>query len=343
MGDTTAYTSLKNAIDCPDGGSGKHYVDLGSEVLPHSGPVTIELWCTLLKATKWSKALVIGNSNNDSIVLTFNKSSATGPMAFCVAGNGGDGDNKEFGTCPVGTECYVAVTMTPTDSGTTIVARLWNPTTRSLIGTMTYNTSWTINKLGQNNARLSTATFWGDADPHAAYNEFRVWNASFSEAQQRINMTLGPDKLPDLADASPSMLDVASGAVVDLVGGTVEQYGVKGTGKVQNGTLVVSGVLSPGGDGTMGTLKLDAGVKVKGTIRLDVGDVIECAGETDLTEATVIVADPENLRGQYTFLTSAGNGVKGPVTNSRLEGGRVVKVSPGRATIAYDNITIFIR
>ena len=127
------------------------------------------------------------------------------------------------------------------------------------------------------------------------------------------------------------------------MGGTLEQYGLKGAGKVQNGTLVVTGVISPGGDDAVGTLKLDAGVKVKGVIRLNVGDRIECAGEADLTEATVEVLDVENIRGSYQFLTSADGGVRGPVKNARLGGGFAVKVSPGSAVIGTDGTVFFVR
>jgi len=344
VGDGSKFVSANNAVDCAAGGNNKNYINLGTEVLPRTGPVTIEMWCTLLEPKNWCKALVIGNNGEDSIVFTFNKSSATGPTAFRIANDGQGNDNREgTGMCPVGEECYITITMTPSASGTDVAARLWNAASRALIGTMAYTTSWTPARLGQNYARLNSATFWGDPDPHAVYNEFRVWNVSLSEEQQRVNVSLGPDIVPDISSASPSMLDVADGAVVDLVGDTVEQYGVKGAGKVQNGTLVVTGVLSPGGDGVVGTLKLDAGVKVKGTILLDVGDLIECAGEADLTEATVMVADTQNLRSSYTFLTSADGGVKGPVKEELVGKGRMVGVTPTRATIRAENITIFVR
>jgi hypothetical protein len=82
---------------------------------------------------------------------------------------------------------------------------------------------------------------------------------------------------------------------------------------------------------------------VKGTILLDVGDLIECAGEADLTEATVMVADTQNLRSSYTFLTSAEGGVKGPVKEELVGKGRMVGVTPTRATIRAESITIFVR
>ena len=345
VGDTTKFVAANNAVDCPAGGSSVRYIDLGGNVLPTSGPATIEVWCTLVERKKWSKVFVIGDSADNRMVFTFNTGSDTGESSFGIAGAGADGANKPgTGMVPVNEESYMTVTITPKAAGGSIVvARLWNAATKTLLGTVTYDTAWMLANLGQGRARLNSATFWGDADPHAVYNEFRVWKAALSEEQQRINLALGPDRVPDIADASPSMLDVASGAVVDLVGGTVEQYGVKGTGKVQNGTLVVTGVLSPGGDGVVGTLTLDAGVKVKGTIRLDVGDMVECAGEADLTEATVELADPENLRSAYTFLTSETDGVTGPVKAADVGKGRVVSVTGRRASIHADGILIFVR
>ena len=76
---------------------------------------------------------------------------------------------------------------------------------------------------------------------------------------------------------------------------------------------------------------------------IDVGDLIECAGEADLTEATVMVADTQNLRSSYTFLTSADGGVKGPVKEELVGKGRMVGVTPNRATIRAESITIFVR
>ena len=66
-------------------------------------------------------------------------------------------------------------------------------------------------------------------------------------------------------------MQIADGATLDL-GGTVQTLsGIDGSGTVSNGTLAVTGDLWPGGDGTLGTLKLvDGSVSGSATLHVDV-------------------------------------------------------------------------
>ena len=203
--------------------------------------------------------------------------------------------------------------------------------------------------LVQNVARLNTATgFWTDVDENASYDELRIWNAALSENQQRINVQLGADRLPQLVPGAliggeATELEVAPGAVVDLQGGEVTQYAVTGEGTVRNGTLVVDGRLTPGGDGEVGELTLEADARVTGVIRLDVGDHLACAGAFDLSAATIEVVNPKALTGAWTFATSSVGGVTGkPASNLKGSGYRL-SISAGAAKIIPEGLVLFLR
>lgn len=326
------------------------YIDLGANILPQTGPVTIELWSTLYDRQAWEKAFVIGGSKDDVILFTYTTEKADGPSSFNIDGNGAHSGNAQgTGLYDLGVEYYLCVSLVPRAiGGTDAVARLWDTRTQQPVGVVRYSSTWTPARLKQAFARLNDSIFWNDPNPSASYNEFRIWNAGLSEDQQRVNVQLGPDALPALveaqAEAVTPRVTLAAGTTLDLVGETVAVKGLAGAGSVRNGTLVVQGMLAPGGDGTVGTLTLAADAKVAGTIRLDVGDTIVCEGAIDLTQARIEIADTSKLKGLYEFLTAPAGGIKGPVKGDNLAGtGKSLTVKAESAYIVAAPIALFFR
>ncbi len=347
-----ATSQLPGQLSCAGGGKGASYIELGSNVLPTTGPVTIELWGTVRTLSQWSKQLVIGNNSGNFIVTTYSTSKANGPTSFGFCANGNNSGNVEgAGTLPLNVPCCTMVTFTPKEGGGMHAEmRVWNSVTGEKVGGIaTFDTTQTLANLVQNVARLNTATgFWGDVDENASYDELRIWNAALSENQQRINVQLGADRLPRLVPGAliggeATELEVASGAVVDLQGGEVTQYAVTGEGTVRNGTLVVDGRLTPGGDGVVGELTLEADARVTGVIRLDIGDHLDCAGALDLSTATIEVVNPKSLTGAWTFATSSTGGVIGkPASNLKGSGYRL-SISAGTAKIIPEGLVLYLR
>ena len=332
-------------------GGNTEYIDLGSDILPKTGPVTIELWSTLNSYRQaWEKAFVIGGGTEDAILFTYTSEKRDGPSSFNINGNGAHSGNAQgTGLYDLGVEYYLCVSLVPrANGGTDAVARLWDTRTQQPVGVVRYSSTWTPGKLTQTYARLNDSIFWNDPNPNASYNEFRIWNAGLSEAQQRVNVQLGPDALPSLveaqAEAVTPRVTLAAGTTLDLVGETVAVKGLAGVGTVRNGTLEVQGTLAPGGDGTVGTLTLAADTKVVGTIRLDVGDTIVCEGAIDLTQARIEIADKSNLKGLYEFLAAPAGGIKGPVKGDNLAGtGKSLTVKAESAYIVAAPIALFFR
>jgi len=115
------------------------------------------------------------------------------------------------------------------------------------------------------------------------------------------------------------------GAVLDLGGGVQTLAGLSGSGVVSNGTLSVTGEITPGG-GTVGTLTVANGnVLGSGTLRIDVAGNGDCdrlvvVGDIDLSNLNLAITNPDALDRSKTYiiLTCAGtrtgtfNAVTGP-------------------------------
>ncbi len=106
----------------------------------------------------------------------------------------------------------------------------------------------------------------------------------------------------------------ASGAVLDLGGTRQSLAGLSGSGLVTNGTLTVTGAITPAGAGTLGTLTLaTSSATLTGTLSLDVNatggsDLLAVRGNVDLSSLTLSIANPASLdrHQQYTIMTCTG-------------------------------------
>jgi autotransporter-associated beta strand protein len=113
--------------------------------------------------------------------------------------------------------------------------------------------------------------------------------------------------------AEGTSIEVASGAAFDLGGNVQSLADLSGSGTVSNGTLTVTGTLSPAGDGALGTLTVAATVTLTGTLSADVStdgscDRLAVQGDIDLTGASLVLVNPEELdrSQQYTLITCTG-------------------------------------
>ena len=116
-----------------------------------------------------------------------------------------------------------------------------------------------------------------------------------------------------LADAD---IDLAAGAVLDLNATTQTVRSVTGLGSVSNGFLAADAVLSPAGDGTVGTLTLASVQFAPGVqYHADLGDLLDVTGSLDVTGMIVRINNPESLvRSQIYTLIQTSEGITGDVT-----------------------------
>ena len=125
-------------------------------------------------------------------------------------------------------------------------------------------------------------------------------------------------------------LTIAAGATLNLDGGTQAVHSVVGTGTISNGVLAAGVILSPAGDGVVGTLGLSGITLAPGTqYRADLGDMLDVTGSLDVTGMVLHINNPESLvRSQTYTLIQTTSGVTGalPAPDTPLPPGwRVVR------------------
>ena len=116
-----------------------------------------------------------------------------------------------------------------------------------------------------------------------------------------------------LADAE---VHLAAGATLNLGGATQAVHSVTGAGTVSNGVLAAGTVLSPAGDGVVGTLALSGVGLASGTrYHADLGDLLDVTGPLDVSGLTVSINNPAALERSQTYtLISTTGGITGTAT-----------------------------
>lgn len=307
-----------DGIRLAGGDKGTSLIDLGDDVLPKEGPVTIELWFTMNAEHRWSQILDIGSSQQNYLVFgSVNGNDGQGRCFFSV-----DDKFNESGTLGklvVGQEYHAAITLEPVEAGTRVVLSVRNAGTGASFGSAEKLVEgWTIaGNLVQRDCWLGRSQF-PDNDASVTYAECRVWNALLSDAQLLKNAQTGPDTVPMIGNVAavkgPGTLSVAAGATLDLQDTAAYTYNLVGSGTVANGTLEIGGTLDP-----TGLLTLRTDTRLTGTYLVDLADEFVCDGDLDLTEATINIRNPKGITGPAVIARATGK-ITGPAKANNLSG-----------------------
>ena len=331
------------AVTMPGGANGKSYLDIGPNALPTTGPVTVEFWVSQDVFANWGYLFEVGASQTDRVSIFGTISQTARESAVCVTHASQTDGNFPLSVMPSGVMYHLALVFTPAEGGgMDVTAYQQDALTGRTIAKTAIHTAYRLADIAQTHGWLGRSPYSSDGDPAATYDELRIWNAALSEAQLTRNAQLGPDLLPRINPAYNQPVggdvNVSAGALLDLGGATLNVQSISGAGTVANGTANVIGTLSPGGEGTVGTLTLGANMVVKGTLKLDRGDLLASTGDLDLRGATIDFAPPAD--GQYgcVFATSSKlGGIQGPVASSNLPSKCLVKISDdGRRAIVIN-------
>lgn len=137
-----------------------------------------------------------------------------------------------------------------------------------------------------------------------------------------VRPAIAPEDIGNLlADAD---INLAAGAVLDLNASTQTVRSVSGAGTIANGILAAGTVLSPAGDGVVGTLALSGVTFVPGIqYRADLGDLLDVTGSLDITGLVLHLNNPEALvRSQtYTLIQTTGEITGVPTSDQPLPDG----------------------
>jgi len=170
---------------------------------------------------------------------------------------------------------------------------------------------------------------------HIQIGEVLVYNSALGDtARSNVESYLRDKWLGGV----PGVVEVASGAVLDLDGTSQTLASVSGSGVFSNGTLTVNNDISPAGS-SIGTLNLSS-LSLNGTLLANVAtdgssDLLATAGDTDLDGLTLQVIDTALLdpSKSYTVVTCSGN-LTGAFAATNLENSWIVKYdrTPGAGT-----------
>lgn len=328
-------------IELPGGTHGTAYRALGKGLLPTTeAGFTLELWATLRMARNWSRLFTFADEGN-----------ANGFFMTWV--NGTDNTRDMIGLRQQKTTTTVGDQMAPYELDTpyhvSIVCEkiedVWkfrfykqNVLTGDMEKTYEMATpdDWSPSSLAACAFNLGWSTDNGNDDAAAQYDEIRIWNRAFSEADVMASGRAGADRLPffEQADTAhgtlPETTDlvVADGAAFALIGASQTVATLSGAGAVYGaGTLTATAGVFPGGKGEVGTLTLGADAMLVGEVVLDVSAdgtsdalAFEADGTYDVSGLRLMVADPAKLdkAKRYVVLRTNGATLRGEPDVSAL-------------------------
>jgi autotransporter-associated beta strand protein len=124
--------------------------------------------------------------------------------------------------------------------------------------------------------------------------------------------------------STASTVELAANTLLDLGGTAQTLAGLSGSGTVSNGTLTVTGVVSPAGTNAIGTLTAKANTTLSGKLLVNVAtdgtsDVLDVQGNLTLLSPTLEIADLQGLSTLkiYTLVNYSGS-ISGSFTPTNL-------------------------
>ena len=361
-----AFTADGKGIETPGATHGKAIVHLGQNRIPtNSVGFAIEIWATLREARANSRIFSASISDNTIFMSWCQGTDNTKDWAG-IQYNGTDRLTwSQMSPYEIGQPYHLVSVVEPLQAGG-YALRFYkqNATTCALEKKYGYALpdGWTPEILANSSFALAWSPFSSDDDAHARYDEVRVWNRPLTEAEVIASGNLGPDELPKFwfSDAPAGALPAATTLRVDagaefLLGGasqTVSNLVCNGTLEGP-GTLTVTEAIRPGGASSVGALAVKTGVKLVGTVELDLlangtGDSIDFAsGDTfDISDIHWTIADPTTVAASrfYTIANAAGATLTGEPDVSGLPSSFAIEERNGNLVLhRITGATIFIR
>lgn len=306
------------------------YVDLGDEVLPNSGPATIELWATPIAVQNWSRIFDLGASTAENLFMswTVGATFASDRVEWLDAPitNTVDNSNQPY---TLGVEFHVVMVIEPGAGagGTTRVTWYRSPATNSALGTArgTFNSANTPAGLTDTNCWLGRSQ-WPDNTANASYNEVRIWNRALTTNELQTSHVAGANAVLEsvIPGLSPASLSVTG--TVNLVGSSATFENSSGAmltlgslaGVAGSKAKLTSGGLAVGGNGasttfggvlsgTNGLTKQGAGTLTLAGVNTHTGPTVVNAGKLLLNAnnyavtGALIVSSNATLGGSGTF------------------------------------------
>ena len=309
IGSNIAFTGGEAVMSGNGNSTGS--LNLGTGIFA-GNDATIEIWATRTGTPNWARLFDYGSDTVNYMIFTWNYGTSTTRTQFIIRKAGSDKVGIDGNYFSNNVKYHIVVTVNANADGTSTVRMVRRNVADSSDvkqATFTSQADWTLANLSGCNFYLGHSQFSSDKDANAKYDEVRIWNAALNDEAIALSYAKGPNAsdgdIAAIAAANSRTLAVASGATLDLGGHTLTQPRLTGVGTVQNGTLDV-GTLTPGGDGTAGTIALNV-TSVSGVIRIDNGDTFTTTtAGLDLSGATIDLATTPTR--SFVVGTASGSG-----------------------------------
>ena len=281
---------------------GVRYIDLGAGLFgDEDGEFTIELWARVPDWSASSKLLTIGNSETQEIFLNI-------PGGVCARGASNEPLLDAWGVSTVrgGTMCHFSIVIgKATDGKRDVRFRLKDATTGETLGENVC-VNRTYSPILHQDIFAFGYSYHDEVDAKMDIDEVRIWKAALSDEQLTANVMRGPDNLPTLnMEGGSGPIMVASDAIFDLGGNTITYPGIAGAGAVRNGSITVETL------NVTGAMRIDADVRVTGTIVFDKGASLVTTGTLNIAAATVKCVSPISLPSLVLASTEGGGRITG--------------------------------
>ncbi len=191
-----AYSGDRSQVVLPGGSRGVGAINLGANLLPSTGDVTIELWATQVGIQSWSRILDIGSSNSDALLLAWTAYVDINKDDFCMKSDDGKDYYDHLAPYTLGTEFHIALTFSHrTDGKWDVKIYKQDAVTGKTLTKLelTTTTGWSPATQNQSSFYLGRSHASADPDARANYNEVRIWNTALSEEELETSALLGAD------------------------------------------------------------------------------------------------------------------------------------------------------
>ena len=330
------------------------YLNLGTDVIPSSGDVTIELWGRRNEAShQWASMFSIGvnGNNNDSLRMAWSNAGAgDGASDMVYLKSNGDVFFRSNTMTPytVGTFYHISMRIVQNSDGSAVFT--WskrNAATGAIEKTYTdtvpSSRGWSLARYAGNPFVLNHG--YDNDDEAATYDEVRIWKGALTDEQLSLNARLGPDKAVAFSgDGRCGLVEIAAGATLSTPSDGVECRRLAGAGTLAAQSSLVVETLDIAGDDA-GSFTVDGTLKVAGDWIISCGsarrsDRVVGAGTLDLTEAILAPDYAQDAAGPH--LIAEGVGIVGR-EQMAVSGKYLLEFADGRLYIKRQGFAVFVR
>ena len=234
---------------------------------------------------------------------------------------------------------HIAMTIKANGDGTSHVRFIRrNPSDPADVKTCEETVSnWTLPLVSVGDFYLGHSQWPGESgiDASATYDEVRIWKGVLGDDALALSAQKGPDATTaDIAEI------VSAASVADSVARTLKLESGAAL-EIASGTTLTQPILTSSGGMVYG-----GRLKISDKILFNVGDSITASGMIDLTNAKVVLVDPENLTLPFNLIKPAENAtlnIIGRPEAENLPRGWLLSVSSNFAKIKKNGVAIILR